>query len=495
MCEKLYILYFFSCAWFKTSKIQCLDCDKINCFEFHVFDFFPPIIFLCIGYIIDGDISKTIYSMGAPIKCCAKRGLCCRKLFTKEDPIFFHKIFGLLALLSFLYRYGYVYPTKGNLGFDGSWFDWINITCHMILSSSSIIFHVLAYRIYDKPMIIWEEYRLHAIVFTLRCVSVFAYATLVPLYFPEFYKTIYSRLTLPALVLTHHLVVDEITRRFGPKDPNRTTVRSTGKEAIPLWQTSVYRFYSFYQFAALGSHLVPHDRLADAGYNTLIAIQSSAFLMTLFRKGLIRNYSHAGWYTACLIVSIFHIFKFQTQPFFYAVKIMGAFLLRTKLRVNKYYLWIGFVLFSIPAIENYFYNKIANNLLQSDFNKLQSSSSSVLSGLPELQFFDLSQRLASARSYANSYSSLDFDTARQTVLAADRTTVLASAAVLLLTWYVMISNTASTTTLRRAASNNRVAKYFGLGPTENSQNTKEHTARMKQAMSNSMQDLQQLGKK
>ena len=71
---------------------------------------------------------------------------------------------------------------------------------------------------------------------------------------------------------------------------------------------------------------------------------------------------------------------------------------------------------------------------------------------PELQFFDLSQRLASARSYANSYSSLDFDTARQTVLAADRTTVLASAAVLLLTWYVMISNTASTTTLRRAAS-------------------------------------------
>ena len=418
--------------------------------------------------------------MGAPLKCCAHRGLVCRKLFTNEDPMFLHKIFGLSALFSFLYRYVYIYSTTGTLGFDGSWFDYLTMFIHLTLSASSIIFHVLAQRIYDKPMIIWEEYRLHAIVFTLRCVSVFLYATLVPKYFPTFYDTVYSRVALPTLVLLHHVVVDEITRRHGSKDKNLTTVRSTGTEVIPLWMTMVYRFYSYYQFAALGSHLLPSERLADAGFNTIIAIQSSAFLMTLFRKGLIKNYSHAGWYSFCLILSIFHIFRMNSFSFWYPFKIMIAFQARTKLRINKYYLWISFVVLSIPTIENFIWKRVVDNLASADMHKLQGFSTTEFSmtGLSGL----------------STKAGLGLETARKTFEGADRTTVLASAAILLLTWYVMISNKKSTTGgLRRSMSNTAVGKYFGFGSgsIKMEEEERKSTAR---AIKNSMQDLHVLGR-
>ena len=53
-------------------------------------------------------------------------------------------------------------------------------------------------------------------------------------------------------VMSHHLIVDEITRRFGPGDPNQTTVRGkldekTGKYsnnyAAPKAVTLGYAFY------------------------------------------------------------------------------------------------------------------------------------------------------------------------------------------------------------------------------------------------------------
>ena len=290
-------------------------------------------------------------------------GLCCKsrfilkKLFTKEDPVYLHKVLGLAALLSFAHRYAWVYPRRGALGLadsgGGAVIAWATMALHMALSTSSLIFHVLARRIFNKPMIIWEEYRLHAIVFTLRCVSVFAFGRLWAAVFPE--HTTLHRMAFYPLVMSHHLVVDEITRRYGDKDRSKTTVRS-GLDATttPLWKIVVLRGYSFYQFAALGSHLVPPTTLdssvADCGFNTLIAIQSSAFLMTLFRKNLIKAHSHALWYTLALLVSGFHIFRMHPGWGFFG-KLVLAFLLRTRLRVDKYIIWFLFVVASLPRVE------------------------------------------------------------------------------------------------------------------------------------------------
>eukprot|EP00462_Mataza_sp_D1_P002754 CAMPEP_0175103020 /NCGR_PEP_ID=MMETSP0086_2-20121207/8812_1 /TAXON_ID=136419 /ORGANISM="Unknown Unknown, Strain D1" /LENGTH=219 /DNA_ID=CAMNT_0016377999 /DNA_START=44 /DNA_END=700 /DNA_ORIENTATION=+ len=214
--------------------------------------------------------------------CCSPRFLF-KKLFTREDPVYLHKILGLLALCSFIYRYAFVYVQNGNLGFEGSAFDWLTMALHFALSSSSLIFHVLLKRIANKPMVIWHEYRLHAIVFTLRCVFVYMAAVFRP--FAE--GSTADRLMHLPTVLIPHLLADEITRRYGPADKSETTVRVNEKKDTGILLKMGARFYSFYQFAALGSHLLPNPRLADLGFNTLVAIQSSAFLMTLFRKGLI----------------------------------------------------------------------------------------------------------------------------------------------------------------------------------------------------------------
>ena len=106
----------------------------------------------------------------------------------------------------------------GNLGFEGSWFDYATLAVHMALSSSSLIFHVLPQRILKRPLVIWNEYRLHTIVFTARCISVALFAKFWP-----FFNNETDNFVLLVLVMSHHMMADEITRRYG--DANATTVR------------------------------------------------------------------------------------------------------------------------------------------------------------------------------------------------------------------------------------------------------------------------------
>mmetsp|Transcript_12514 Transcript_12514/g.43791 ORF Transcript_12514/g.43791 Transcript_12514/m.43791 type:complete len:448 (-) Transcript_12514:214-1557(-) len=300
--------------------------------------------------------AKIIPEELAPRTFLCSRQQLAKKLFTKEDPLFLHKIFGLFALLSFVYRYGYVAVRFNTLGFtDGKWGDSLTMLGHLGLSASSMIFHVLLRRIMSKPMIIWKEYRAHAIIFTMRCVSVYAFAQLWPVLCPSLVGTTVERVALPVLVLAHHMAADEATRRLGPEDPTQTTVRTDGNSGV--WTKRVLRFYSFYQFAALGSHLLPHARLADMGFNTLIAIQSSAFLMTLFRKGLIRYYSHGVWYAGCLVLSLYHMHLAMASEGgaaaaqWFWCKVLAAFALRVKYGWSKYAIWSAFVLVSMPAVE------------------------------------------------------------------------------------------------------------------------------------------------
>jgi hypothetical protein len=92
---------------------------------------------------------------------------------------------------------------------------------------------------------------------------------------------------------------------------------------------------------------VPNARLGDLGYNTVIAIQSSAFLMTLFRKGLIRDYTHGFWYTLALVVSIAYI-RTAIPIWWFWAKILIAFGLRVKMGANKYLCWVIFGIASLP---------------------------------------------------------------------------------------------------------------------------------------------------
>mmetsp|Transcript_34575 Transcript_34575/g.75498 ORF Transcript_34575/g.75498 Transcript_34575/m.75498 type:complete len:332 (-) Transcript_34575:130-1125(-) len=264
------------------------------------------------------------------------------KLFTNEDHTQLHKTLGFLSVLSFLYRYFWVYPTTGSLGFTGSWFDHATLLVHLLLSVSSLIFHVIARRILNRPMIIWEEYRLHAIVFTSRSVAVYLFGLLRP-----FQGTVVENVLLAASVLAFHVLADYVTSLHGSKDGS-TTVRIKDNQSADV--AAVLRFYALYQFSALGSHLVPNDDLCSLGFNTLIAIQSSAFLMTLYRKSVITYVMHGFWYSLCLVVSFFHIIRLVGSPMNY-LKLSLVYALRTKMHVSKYVLWTAFAVASVPQVE------------------------------------------------------------------------------------------------------------------------------------------------
>lgn len=202
-----------------------------------------------------------------------------KKLVTKEDPMFFHKLFGFLSICSYIYRYLYILPVTGNLGFtENNLFNYVTIAIHMILSSSSLIFHVLDRRIVSKAIIIWKEYQLHAIMFTLKsvvtCIIGMNYNLIL-----QFLGTLcgkacnescrepcaiaQAKLILPFIITSHLFVVDEITRLYGT--PGVTTIRNEGdKDASHIKfvsilgikinpMTYIRYFFSFYQFCGAGS--------------------------------------------------------------------------------------------------------------------------------------------------------------------------------------------------------------------------------------------------
>jgi len=298
-----------------------------------------------------------------PATVLSKKNL--SKLATHEDPYHLHKTLGILSLLHFFYRYLYVLPTTGTLGFEGTKFDWLAMCTHLALSSSSLIFHVVKSRMLKFPMIMWNEYRLHAIVFTLRCFSVFAlgYATdpRVSPSLASFATSIPGRFCVFAAVLAHHVLADLITHWYGTAGITAVRVKKstrTGK----IQFAGVKMLYSFYQFLAIASHVFvsssdPTKRhfTMDLGFNTLVAIQSSAFLMTLCRKNIITFRTHGVIYSICLILSSGYIIRsmlyhsFHQCAFLFSATIL-VFGLRVRFRLDKYLLWALFTLCTAPQI-------------------------------------------------------------------------------------------------------------------------------------------------
>ena len=156
------------------------------------------------------------------------------KLKTKEDGYHIHKTLGILSVLSFIYRYGYVYPRQGNLGFDGRAFDWASIIVHTMLACSSILFRVPAERLKKSPMVIYEEYRQHAILFTVRSFSACALGMLLP---DQAYPAAYIA---PILMMAHHLIADRITSIHGT---GNTSVRADGEK---IKQNSTFKYLAWF---------------------------------------------------------------------------------------------------------------------------------------------------------------------------------------------------------------------------------------------------------
>lgn len=239
------------------------------------------------------------------------------KLITRHDRFHMHKILGALCLISFVYHYAIQWPKTGTLNAS-----WKVILLHLALSCTGIQFQVPAKRIKKWPTIIWEEYRLHAIIFSFRAVVVTALSG------------VYRVMGICAV----HLMADEVTRRWG--EPGSTTVRGKHdrEPSSRLWWLS--RSYAFYQYLALGSHLMAREENAtDLAFNSFIAVQSSAFCMTLHRKGIITWKGHAITYLICIIISGAYVV--QTLPWHQTLLAL-AFGVGRMHGINKYPLWLSY---------------------------------------------------------------------------------------------------------------------------------------------------------
>ena len=235
------------------------------------------------------------------------------KLVTKADRGHVHKVLGIACLGSFLLHYGVYWPRLGALHASLP-----VILLHFALSASAIQFDVPAKRIEKWPTMIWEEYRLHAIIFSSRALVV-------------------ALLDGPARVMgisCVHIAADEVTRRWGK--PGNTTVRGDHERRKSTRVYLMTRAYALYQHLAIASHLVGTNQV-DLAYNAFIAVQSSAFCMTLHRKGIITHYTHAKVYLVCIAISA--AFIVQSLPAWQT----GLALLFSYARmqgVDKYPLWL-----------------------------------------------------------------------------------------------------------------------------------------------------------
>ena len=235
------------------------------------------------------------------------------KLVTRHDYAHIHKTLGVMCLASFIYHYCVQWPATGRLGAS-----WLVLLMHFALSASAIQFNVPAKRIARWPTMIWEEYRLHAIVFSSRALVV-------------------ASLDGPARVAgiaAVHAAADMVTRHWGA--PGNTTVRGDhAREKSTRVQRMTYT-YATYQYLALASHLVCTNSL-DIAYNAFIAVQSSAFCMTLHRKGFITHYTHAIVYTVCIAIS--GVFILQSMSPWQTCLALAFGFARTQ-GANKYPLWL-----------------------------------------------------------------------------------------------------------------------------------------------------------
>ena len=184
-----------------------------------------------------------------------------KKLFTDEDRYFFHKVLGLLNLGIYFYRYAYMLPFTGSLGFDNSNFTFITFALTIALSASSLIFHVLDKRITKNPLIIYEEYRLHAILFTIRAVGI----SVIGILYPN------NKYAIIAFMLLMHGLVDFVTYKYGTKGVTAVRNNNGGN----LFIKGLRIFFSYYQFTAIASHLTVDPRLNDLGWN-------AGWLFTMF---------------------------------------------------------------------------------------------------------------------------------------------------------------------------------------------------------------------
>lgn len=238
------------------------------------------------------------------------------KLITHEDPYHLHKTFGVYVLAHFLFQYTY-YFINGNMILNE-----INMLPHVGLHLSSFIFSVLKKRqMGTMGMFIWEELRLHSMIFASRaCFSI-----------------LYPSMRIPFVFITMGLA-DLTTYYCG--DKNISTVRGDHTRESNRIVNKLYSI--FFSTSQLGATIIcggffQQNYSTALVFSTLPAIQTSAFGLTLIRKNIINKTIWQIVYGVELLL-VYVLWYNETNNLFIIPLSFSCYLAR-KMNISKYYLF------------------------------------------------------------------------------------------------------------------------------------------------------------
>jgi hypothetical protein len=276
-------------------------------------------------------------------------------LITHEDPVHFHKILGISCLCSFFWRLSLIGPT--DMGFQT--YPSLTIPTFMLhwsLTLSSFIFKIPSKRIKTGDRI-WPEYRLHALIFLSRHLSIAC------VYYYEQYYNLPPNYDINFIIVILTLIAADVS--------SWSVEHRSGSIRELDTHPAVKYFFSWMQFGATSGCLFGARRFSPMFYSAFV-VQVNPFLMTLRRKNLLSKSTVLTLYSLMLLGGFrmaFYEFGVHDPYGFNSFMLQGiitncATLLRLGPRIpiiryiqdNKYVLWI-ILGFTMRYIRPYFYSK------------------------------------------------------------------------------------------------------------------------------------------
>lgn len=247
------------------------------------------------------------------------------KLFTDpDDPFGLHKTLGFGCLVSFAFRLSQV--SEYDMGFDDGKLTLATIICHLLLSVSSLAFHIPSKRI-TGAWRIWPEYRLHSIIFACRSL---AFMALQWFGFDDYATRI-------LVVVCTCAAADLASKSVGNANQSNT-IRGLNAPASAKYVFSVAQFYATCGCLSAGRGFSKH-------YIMLWIVQVNAFLMTLARKNLASHGTLVTLYGLMIAtgMGMGTWQMLQDQKFCVVISFgnIAALLRMGPFQVDKYVLWLG----------------------------------------------------------------------------------------------------------------------------------------------------------
>jgi len=281
----------------------------------------------------------------SPITAAKSKATIIDKLFSSKEEdqyLHMHKILGITALVSYIYRYANLGEGDGNFG--PNFHTLLFIVHHWLLNASAFIFHIPQRRIGDGGFRIWPEYRIHSLVFASRSL-----ACMLLIWMEQETNQVGKWYMVDTcIVLVTCAAADYGSRLQGEHRSN--TVRGTGyTDPYGKWFASEMQF----QLTAI---CMVGVRRYTMHLTAVAVIQLNSFLMTLRRKNVASHEVLTAAYGVLLLGAL--IISYVDDEYSNMMVVSGtygclAIIFRMGFGMDKYVMWtlLGASLYVIRAYD------------------------------------------------------------------------------------------------------------------------------------------------